>query len=97
MLWNRISFGIKIVLAVFLFAGVLWMLTSVLSNKDRLAAVLIGSRVFKLEIAATPLLMERGLAGRTNLARNGGMLFLFSKHGQHSFWMKGTLIPIDII
>lgn len=97
MPWDRISSGTKAALAVFLFAGIIWALTSVSPKQDRSAEALIGQRIFKLEIADTPSLMARGLAGRTRIPKNKGMLFLFSKPGQHSFWMKDMLIPVDIL
>lgn len=34
---------------------------------------------------------------RKNLAYNEGMLFLFEDEQRYSFWMKNTLIPLDII
>jgi len=35
--------------------------------------------------------------GRKNLAEDAGMLFIFDKEGFYPFWMKDTLIPLDII
>jgi len=32
-----------------------------------------------------------------SLAQNEGMLFVFERVGEYSFWMKNTLIPLDII
>ncbi len=34
---------------------------------------------------------------REELDSNKGMLFVFSDEAKHSFWMKNTLIPLDII
>jgi len=34
---------------------------------------------------------------RTSLASDAGMLFVFELDEIHSFWMKNTLIPLDII
>lgn len=39
----------------------------------------------------------RGLGGRDSLSSSHGMLFVFSSSGQHAIWMKGVLIPIDVI
>ncbi len=38
-----------------------------------------------------------GLQGRDALPDNHGMLFVFSDAAVHSFWMKDTLIPLDMI
>ena len=34
---------------------------------------------------------------RPSLPQNAGMLFVFDRLGSHGFWMKNTLIPLDII
>ncbi|MDR0650181.1 MAG: DUF192 domain-containing protein [Candidatus Peribacteria bacterium] len=34
---------------------------------------------------------------RETLADNAGMLFIFDQEDHHSFWMKNTLIPLDIL
>jgi uncharacterized protein len=50
-----------------------------------------------LEVAATPEAMHRGLMYRTALADGTGMLFVFPDDAEHSFWMKNTLIPLDML
>ncbi len=55
-----------------------------------------GDTIF-VEIADTPAKRAQGLMGRTNLAPDHGMLFIFSEPGQWTFWMKNTKIPLDII
>jgi uncharacterized membrane protein (UPF0127 family) len=41
---------------------------------------------------------KKGLAGKLSLAQNEGMLFVFDQKNVYpSFWMKDTLIPLDII
>ena len=49
------------------------------------------------ELARTPAEQQRGLMGRTSLADDSGMLFIFPDSTVRSFWMKNTLIPLDII
>lgn len=48
------------------------------------------------EIANTPELREQGLMHRTSLGDSDGMLFVFEKEIYLNFWMKNTLIPLDI-
>ena len=48
------------------------------------------------ELAATPDARSRGLMGRASLAEGAGMLFVFPTQVLTGFWMKGTLIPLDI-
>jgi uncharacterized membrane protein (UPF0127 family) len=50
-----------------------------------------------LEVAATPAERERGLMYRSSLAEGRGMLFVFDADRNHSFWMKNTLIPLDML
>ena len=51
----------------------------------------------KVEIADTPEKREKGLQFRKHLDENSGMLFAFSSDATYSFWMKNTLIPLDLI
>lgn len=53
--------------------------------------------VFKAEIADTALSRAIGLMNRSNMDQNEGMLFVFNYSRPLSFWMKDTLIPLDII
>ncbi|PKL18328.1 MAG: hypothetical protein CVV49_06395 [Spirochaetae bacterium HGW-Spirochaetae-5] len=48
------------------------------------------------EIADTPELREKGLMYRKSLNESDGMLFVFEKEIFLNFWMKNTLIPLDI-
>ncbi len=52
---------------------------------------------FTVEMARTPQEQAQGLMFRTELADNAGMLFPFNEDRVASFWMKNTLIPLDII
>jgi uncharacterized protein len=50
-----------------------------------------------LEVASTPEQQSMGLMYRTELADNRGMLFSFSPPRPVRFWMKNTLIPLDML
>jgi uncharacterized membrane protein (UPF0127 family) len=57
-----------------------------------------GARhVVRVELARTPVERARGLMERRELAPDAGMLFLFDETSDHAFWMKNTLIPLDMI
>ena len=56
-----------------------------------------GVHVFTVEIADTELARERGLMFRKELPPGRGMLFEFQREQQVGFWMKNTLIPLDMI
>jgi len=50
-----------------------------------------------VEIADEPAEHSEGLMNREKLDENSGMLFVFSEPRVLSFWMKNTLIPLDIL
>ncbi len=50
-----------------------------------------------LEVARTPAEQQRGLMYRNALADGHGMLFVFDTDVDHQFWMKNTLIPLDML
>lgn len=57
-----------------------------------------GEYDFNVEVARTPQQLEDGLMYRTELADDAGMLFLFPREIDGvKFWMKNTLIPLDMI
>lgn len=61
------------------------------------AHAIIGDRSFELEVARTQQQQAMGLMYRKSLAHNRGMLFTFEPPQPVRFWMKNTLIPLDMI
>lgn len=61
--------------------------------------ILSGTKThaFIVEIARTSPQQARGLMFRTELADDKGMIFPFGEPRMASFWMKNTVIPLDII
>jgi uncharacterized protein len=55
------------------------------------------SLAVNVEVARTPDEQARGLMFRDRLADDAGMLFVFPESSEHAFWMKNTLIPLDMI
>lgn len=53
--------------------------------------------VYRLELAKTPEEQAQGLMYRESLPEKSGMLFLFPDAVVHKFWMKNTMIPLDMI
>ena len=49
------------------------------------------------EIADEPQAQSKGLMFRESLSQGEGMLFIFSDEAPRGFWMKNTLIPLDIL
>ena len=56
-----------------------------------------GDFRFRVEVADTPASREHGLMFRKQLARDRGMLFDFKQSQLVAFWMKNTLIPLDML
>lgn len=52
---------------------------------------------YDVELAITQEEMTRGLMGRKELKPGTGMLFIFGNDGERAFWMKDTLIPLDML
>jgi uncharacterized membrane protein (UPF0127 family) len=59
--------------------------------------ILPSEAVYKVEVARTPEQQAQGLMFRESLPANSGMIFLFPEGGVHKFWMKNTMIPLDMI
>ena len=56
-----------------------------------------GRHAFKVEIASDDASQEKGLMYRKSLAADAGMLFDFHQEVMTTFWMKNTVLPLDII
>ena len=56
-----------------------------------------GNQTFRCEVADTYEERRTGLMDRESLENDAGMLFVFDAPRSVSFWMKDTLIPLDII
>ena len=56
-----------------------------------------GPVAITLEVVADDASRARGLMYRDRLPDGHGMLFVFDDESDHAFWMKNTLIPLDMI
>ncbi|WP_236641340.1 DUF192 domain-containing protein [Paracoccus aeridis] len=67
--------------------------------RDHLATLIVGTREvpFAVEIADDPAERATGLMNRPALKPGTGMLFVFDEARPQSFWMKNTLVPLDIL
>ena len=61
------------------------------------ALIAVGGFPILAEVAETEDEQRRGLMGRTRLADGHGMLFLYPGTSDRSFWMRDTLIPLDLL
>lgn len=99
--WNRyLAYGATafIVIAIVVVA-VFFYKTSpeVISDIPELAQdAEFGGVSLRIEYATTSEARKQGLGGRTEIPDNYGMLFVFPNDDLHGFWMKDTLVPLDI-
>ena len=56
-----------------------------------------GEHRFTVEVARTPEQQEIGMMFRRSVPANRGMIFPYDPPTPASFWMKNTLVPLDMI
>ncbi|MBT8460852.1 MAG: DUF192 domain-containing protein, partial [Boseongicola sp.] len=56
-----------------------------------------GQARFTVEVADDPGERSQGLMNRESMARSAGMLFVYEFPQRVAFWMRNTLIPLDMI
>jgi uncharacterized membrane protein (UPF0127 family) len=90
-----------IIISLILGLIIILIITSMLFiNKDikkDFNKVIINNKEIFLEIADNDSLRETGLMNREKLDYDSGMLFIFDDEKILNFWMKNTLIPLDMI
>ena len=88
-------------LQVFLFVFLLVFLSNCGKKIEYSKLILINSRnnLIKIDVEIADHNQERmkGLMFREHLNENNGMLFVFENEEHQIFWMKNTLIPLDMI
>lgn len=67
------------------------------AQSERRAEIVLPDKTrVSAEIAATQAEREQGLMNRKSLGRDAGMIFVFDRPDLHAFWMKNTLIGLDM-
>jgi uncharacterized protein len=79
-----------------------WMLAAVLfatpwATFAQTASVTLHGKTFSTEFATTDAQREHGLMAREHMDADHSMLFIFADDAPRAFWMKNTLIPLDIL
>jgi uncharacterized membrane protein (UPF0127 family) len=80
-----------IILVAFLSTGCAFL------SKEHFPQVKIGDQEFLVEVANTDQGRARGLMFRESMPKDHGMLFVFEETKPHSFWMKNTILPLDMV
>lgn len=86
---NPIIIGIVVIAGLIIFGKS--------GSKAESKSVSINGTAVTVDVAETSQEQEKGLGGRGDLDSDAGMLFVYGKPVQPSFWMKGMHFPIDII
>jgi uncharacterized membrane protein (UPF0127 family) len=83
----------------FLFGFVVALFIGVASARAEPLVIHAGGSAYKfeVEVVTTPETRAQGLMFRKAMAANAGMLFIYPGEQAVSFWMKNTLIPLDML
>ncbi len=65
------------------------------SIEDRFA-IKVGARTVQMQVALLPAETQKGLMFRKEMGADEGMVFVFDRPQQMSFWMRNTPLPLDI-
>lgn len=68
-----------------------------LPQSDLVITTAKGPQKFKVELADNDASRSRGMMFRTSMAPDAGMLFDFKNEQMASFWMRNTLLPLDML
>ncbi len=85
------------VLVFLFFSTILYFPSSIVHAQTISTQVCFKDHCIAVEVADNDAARIRGLQGRFSLPEGSGMLFVFPEQDLLNFWMKDTLIPLDII
>jgi hypothetical protein len=92
-----IAVVVLLILGLFVFPKKNPQVSETQTPETKLQEITIGDSKLYVEKATNEAEWSRGLSGRAELNTNRGMLFVFPTPEIQTFWMKDTLIPLDII
>ena len=67
------------------------------SGEIELVGTISGNMIITVEFASDEAQRRQGLMYREELPARTGMLFIYEDEGMRAFWMKNTLIPLDMV
>ena len=92
---NIFSFRLSFSFCLLLSAYCLLIVPAAIAAEPK--QVCFSDRCVNVEVVATEETRAKGLQERTSMPVDQGMLFIFQDNGLYDFWMKDTLIPLDMI
>lgn len=89
----------KLKAIIFICLAIIVIILWILLFPKRLNQPIVSfeNKIFQVELAQTDAERQQWLMYRESLDEDKGMLFIFPDEWIHSFWMKSTLIPLDMI
>lgn len=93
---QRSIIAVLLVIIIFIISFVVYFMFF-RNQKNQKTQVCFNETCFEVEVAKTKIAQTKGLMFRKSLDEREGMLFIFKNDGLYSFWMKNTLIALDII
>lgn len=94
---NSKGYTFLLIFLLAITAGVLLALKIIGANIDKEPQVRFPNGIIYVEIASTPEQRNQGLSDRKSLEQNHGMLFVFDKPGNYSFWMNKMNFNLDFV
>ncbi len=94
---RRAAFAAFLALAVFVAPAAPQVPLATYGKSELTIETASGKRHFAVEEAKTPQQMAQGLMFRRAMAADAGMLFEYDRVQPVQFWMKNTLIPLDML
>lgn len=85
------------ILVCTLFAGIAFWTTKQFPSPKAPTISIGDDVVLNIEVVSDPTTQAKGLGERESLPEESGMLFVFSRPKMQNFWMKGMLIPLDVV
>lgn len=91
------SFILILLIPFIIVCILIWRLLVYIPANPNIITLKIKDQNYQIELATTSAQKIKGLSKRDTLCPNCGMLFTFGFETQLPFWMKDTLIPLDMI
>ncbi len=80
----------------FILLVVFFSCLNLFAKETEKKVLIIGSHKLRVEVVRSKEDQAKGLMFRKELSESEGMLFIFNKEQQLSFWMKNTFIPLSV-
>lgn len=79
------------------FSSLFWVVFAACNSYETRPVTLPDGFVVQARVADTPQKQQKGLMFVTDLPENKGMIFVFDQEQEQYFWMKNTLIDLDMV